>query len=73
MSDRFRSDANAFLSRHVMLSLERCMGLSSNSFLISPSTNLIYVSRAGSLLDGGVHLDFPLKGLIDVWMLFPSS
>ena len=50
-----------FLSKLEMLSLEWYDGPLSSEWWISSLTDLIYISRADSLLVGGVHLDFHLK------------
>ena len=73
MSDLVRRDDNAFLSELEMLSLKRYDGPWSSGWWISSLIDLIYVSRAGSLLVGGVHLDFLLKGFIVSLMVSSGS
>ena len=63
-SDLVRRDDNAFLSKLEMLLLERYDGPRFSEWSISSLTDLIYVSRAGSLLVGSVHLVLFLKGFI---------
>ena len=66
ISDLFCKEDNAFLSRLAILSVEWCNGPQFTWQCISLSTEVIQFSRSSSLLIGGVHFDFCLKGGIGV-------